>query len=456
MSQEYFSVSELNRFIKDVVTAGFPEALWICGELQQYDRNKHKNHVFFDLVEKDPNSKDIVARIGLVIFANRKSQIENILKKSENAFSLKDDIEVKFLCRIDFYPPHGEIRLIVESIDPTYTLGRVAQARQKLIALLQEKGTLEKNKKISLPPVPLEIGLVTAYDSAAYNDFCSELQKSGFAFKVYLRDTLMQGKKAEKDVAKALKELQKIKTLEAVVITRGGGSLADLSCFDSQIIAETIAALKIPVLSGIGHEINLTVTDMAAHTFAKTPTAIAQFLVERVKKFLQDLDAKREVVLEGIFSKIDKEKNNLRQLASSTQAGLTHFLKDHHEQIIRFKEWFGHQPAAILREQSKDLCNTQTTLKKTLKIRIEQNQLKLKHYQKFIDIAHPINTMKRGFTITRNKEGKVLKRVEDTNILEEIQTEFPNGKLTSQVVNVKNGKEKDVWLKENTASLLKD
>ncbi len=452
----YFTVRELNQFIKDVINAGFPQTLWVCGEIQQYDRNKHKDHVFFELVEKDSNSKDIVARIGLVIFANRKFSIENILKQSENAFPLKDDIEVKFLCKIDFYAPHGALRLIVESIDPVYTLGKLAQAKQKLIASLKEKGIFEKNKQQTLPLAPLNIGLITAFDSAAYNDFLSELQKSGFGFKIFLRDTLVQGKRAEKDVVRALKELQKMDGLDLIVITRGGGSLADLSCFDSARIAEAIAKSQLPILSGIGHEINLTITDLAAHTYAKTPTAIAQFLVERVKIFLKDLDTQESILCETVFRKIENKKASLRVLASGLQEGLANFLKDHQEQIIRLREWFRERPFIILKDQNKLLLGREELLRKTVNGRLNQDQLKLKHYQKFIDIANPINTMKRGFSITRNRQGKVLKRIEDVNSLEEIQTQLTDGSLISQVIDAQNSKEKKGWPKSNTVSLLND
>jgi len=125
-TEEHFSVSELNQFVKDVINAGFPQSIWVCGEIQQYDRSRNKKHVFFELVEKDSDSHDIVARIGLVIFSGQKTRINEILKQCENAFCLKDDIEVKFLCQVDFYPPHGAVRLIVEGIEPTYTLGRMA------------------------------------------------------------------------------------------------------------------------------------------------------------------------------------------------------------------------------------------------------------------------------------------------------------------------------------------
>src|SRR4029077_13028465 len=132
--------------------------------------------------------------------------------------------------------------------------------------------------------------LITSYDSAAYHDFISELKRSGCAFKIFMVNSIMQGKNTEGSIIKALKVLEDIGEMDVIVITRGGGSIAELSCFDSEKIALAIALSGIPVLSGIGHEINTTVADLAAHTFAKTPTAIAKFLVERLKEFIEGVN----------------------------------------------------------------------------------------------------------------------------------------------------------------------
>lgn len=436
MGEEYLKVSELNRFIKDVLNAGFPQPVWVCGEIQQYDRNKSKKHIFFELVEKDSRSDEILARVGLVIFANRKAAIGQILAQSENAFALKDDIEVKFRCTVDFYPPHGAVRLIVEEIDPTYTLGKLAQEKQKLIAALKEKGVLDKNKQLPLPLVPLAIGLITSDDSAAYNDFISELRKSGYGFKVYLRNTLMQGKNAPKDVCRAIAELRRIDGLEAIIITRGGGSLAELSCFDSALIAEAVAACPVPILSGIGHEINITVTDMAAHTCAKTPTAIAQYLVTRVAEFLSGLDEQLERVIHEAQTTLADHKQRLKDLAAGLQQGTMLFFKDHQEQLIRFRELLKHKPVVLLNDRKNALTVQDDRLKRATRTLLIQKHDQLKAYKRIIEIAHPVNTMKRGFSITRNKTGKVVKSIKDVVSREEIKTELMDGSLDSRVESI--------------------
>lgn len=435
--KELLTVSELNGLIKEVVNYGFPNALWVCGEIQNFDRNRHKNHIFFELCEKDPASKDIVARVGLVIFAGRKAYIDDILKNAENGFSLKDDIEVKFLCRVDFYPPHGAIRLMVESIDPIYTLGKIAQERQKLIALLQKQGVLDKNKTLPLPVVPLHVGLITSYDSAAYNDFISELKRSGIGFNVSLINSLMQGKGAEASVCRALEQFSAMDGFDVIVITRGGGSIAELSCFDSRLIAERIAANRYPVLSGIGHEINTTITDLAAHTYAKTPTAIAQFLVTLVLDYLGMLDDKMDAVLELAQKKISDQSKQLRLLAIALQRQMTVFLSEHEEILNRLATQAADFPRQRLTAELKVISQYRAALIGSANTSLVNARLQAKNYSKMIDLISPKNILRKGFTITRNSQGAVIRRLKDVKENEHTVTEVLDGFIHSEVLEKK-------------------
>ena len=408
-NDEFLTVSELNHFIRDVLNSGFPKSLWVCGEIQGYDRGKDKKHVFFELCEKDPATRDITARIGLVIFAQARPKIDDILKKAENAFELKDDIEVKFFCKVDFYPGHGQVRLIVESIDPVHTLGKIAQDRQRLISLLKQKGILDKNKQLPLPDVILKVGLVTSYDSAAYHDFISELKRSGYPFKIFLINSIMQGKNTENSIVKALKAFEDTGEVQAIVITRGGGSIAELSCFDSEKIATAIAQLSIPVLSGIGHEINTTVTDLSAHTFAKTPTAIAKFLVERLKEFIEGID----------------------QRAFFLQTRTLGLLKSHHQRLAGIMETLRRSPAVRFKGFRKSLGDTQERLKKIIHLLLQNSRTKISQYQKLAQMADPKNTLKRGFSITRSREGHLIRSVKDTKDIKAIMTQLVDGVINS-------------------------
>lgn len=433
MSAQSFTVSELNKFIRDVIASGFPSAVWVCGEIQGL-RVDQKGHTYFELCEQEEGAGGVKAKMKASIWNTRRMHIDCVLKKVENGFSLKDDIEVKFLCRVDFWQKGGTLSLSVEGVDPTYTLGKIAQERQKLIALLKKNGILDKNKTHILPMVPLKIGLVTSFDSAAYNDFMDELKQSGFAFEVHLASAVMQGKTAEASVASALKSLDKMEDLDLVVITRGGGSIAELSCFDSELIARTIAALRYPVITGIGHEINTTITDLAAHTYAKTPTATAQFIVGRVKDFLAILDDKQKFLLESALERIASQKNILKLNAMTLQSSTMQYLRLHREQVLVLTDGLKRFPLRQIKMSHKALMDRQTQFLKTIPLNLNKALTKMNHYQKVIDIASPQNTLKRGFSITRDSQGRAVKSRKDLNKQDHVSTQLADGSFESVVV----------------------
>jgi len=330
----------------------------------------------------------------------------------------------------------GALRLIVESIDPTYTLGKIALEKQKLINLLKENGTLEKNKQVELPLVPLNIGLITAHDSAAYNDFLSELKLSGYSFKVFFRKALMQGKNAQGDVCQAIEDLSKIEKLDVIVITRGGGSIAELSCFDSKKIAEKIARSHLPVFSGIGHEINIPVTDLAAHTYQKTPTAIAQLLVTLIEEFMTVVDERAVSVLQGAQQKIDDERERLKGSVFNLQSQTINFLKLHTQDVIRFMEVIKVYPLKLLKESSLKVNNQRDLILRSIKASFKAARVKTDYYKRIAEIANPCNTLRRGFSITRTECGVLIKGTDNLKFNDTIITQLTFGKVKSQVQHI--------------------
>ncbi len=434
--EDFLTVSELNNYIRDVLNSGFPQAIWICGEVQEL---RDKKHLYFTLSEKDSDSNSIIAKIGVTIWANTRPRIDAILQKSENAFVFKDDIEVKLLCKVDFYAPFGQIRLVAESIDPTYTLGKIAQDRQRLIALLKQKGILEKNKILQLPILPLSIGLITSHGSAAYHDFMDELQKSGFAFSVKVIDSIMQGKTTEISVSKAVQQLNRIEGIDVIVITRGGGSITELSCFDSQIIAEAIAASRIPVISGIGHEINTTITDLAAHTFAKTPTATAALLISLIQKFWQNLEEKKRYVLESVQQKLRDQRQYVRHQAVTLRHRTTETVHSQHHRINNILGTFKQLPLSMLKEARRQSLQRKEDLKRTIQLRLSTSKTKIQTYQKLIDVVDPKNMLKKGFIITRDLKGKIIKSTKNLKVNSALKIQFSDGMVISDIKEINKG-----------------
>jgi exodeoxyribonuclease VII large subunit len=431
-----FSVLELNSAVKAVLNREFPDSVWVHGEIQDYNKNRFRQHIFFKLCQKHPEKDQIVAQATAVIFEGRKEKLVQILTQAQNQFQLQDGIEVKLLCRLDFYAQSGRFTLIVESIDPIYTLGRLAQNRQKIVLRLKARGLLDKNKQLELSPVPLRIGLITAYESAAFNDFLDEMKKSKFGFKVYFFESSMQGKNVEVDVCNALAYFENLGFLDCAVITRGGGSTADLSWFDSEKIAQEIANCRIPVLTGIGHEINLSIADMVSFKYEKTPTAIAKFLINRVAEFSESLDEINKSIIGRSEDLIVQGRRRLELISAGFDSLIAKYFISHKQDLAK---WTGTLRVSSLNRldvSSSELKRKTQELSFQTRYYLKNIKAKLKHFEEKAGILDPMNTVKRGFSITRLADGRTLRSVKDVKEKERITTIVADGKVQSQVQEI--------------------
>src|SRR5262249_55454946 len=194
------------------------ETIWIVGEIAGYDRNKHRAHVHFELVEKAAEAPGapgavgsagsdrgaIKASVSAVLFERTRREVERTLAKADAPFELKDGIEVRLEVRVDLYETRGSFQLVVESIDPVHTLGKLAQNRAAVLAELDKLGLREKNRSLPWPEVPLRVGLITSSGSDAWNDIVNELGSSGFAFELTAVEARMQGEKLEAGLVGAI------------------------------------------------------------------------------------------------------------------------------------------------------------------------------------------------------------------------------------------------------------
>lgn len=271
-----FTVGGLNRAVSDALRAQFPTDVWVRGEIRGY-KVANGGHVYFSLVERVDDREE---SLNVSLFRFARNKITPILAR--HRMDLADGIEVRISGQVDFYAPSGRISLKMSGIDPTYTLGRLAADRDALVARLHAAGLLDANKRRPIPVVPLRVGLVTSVGSAAFHDFTDELDRSGYAFEVTVCDTRVQGADAPALIATALRTVA-AHDVDVVCLVRGGGSRTDLAAFDDEQVALAIARCRRPVLVGVGHEIDSSVADLAAHLTVKTPTACAQHLVDRVR-----------------------------------------------------------------------------------------------------------------------------------------------------------------------------
>jgi len=406
--EKTYTILELNTEIEKILENSFSELIWVGGEIIGFDKQKNQRNMFFQLQEKSPDKDQIISKISAVIF---NSDIKRILEKFQQAnigSELRDGLEIRVLCKIDVYPPWGEYKMIIKDIDPKFTLGKLAQSRETIVQYLRIKNLLDKNKKTFLSLVPQSIGLISKINREGYTDFISGLKKSKLYFNVKFYDTSVQGEKVESEVCEALDYFNKQKNVDAVVIVRGGGAKTDLSWFDNKKIAEKIAFMKIPVIAGIGHKTDITITDMVAFSSQQTPSTAAAFFVERINEFLKTLNSLKIEVIYNSKNLMKLERQSLKEVKSQINRESVFFLdkykkelKENHDDLLFYcKEFFKN-----IREM-------------------------MKNYSSNVSFLDPINTVRRGFSISRIK-GRAIKSIKEAGVGEKMRTTVTDGEIKS-------------------------
>ncbi len=282
-SNPTYTVGELADAINEQLRRGFDDGVWVRGEIDGL-RNSGP-HTYFALVEDGDEGRAV---LNVSLFAPMKRNLTPILRRSR--LELANGMKVRIFGQLDFYAPTGRLGLKMAGIDPRFTLGELSQARDQVVRRLVASGLFDANRARRLSPIPLRVGVVTSVGTAAWHDFHDELDRSGFGFDLAVCDTRVQGEWAVPMVAAAIRTLTRRGDLDCVVVIRGGGARNELATFDAEPIAMAIATSPIPVLTGLGHEVDRSVADEVAHTALKTPTACAGALIDAVHDYLAAIE----------------------------------------------------------------------------------------------------------------------------------------------------------------------
>lgn len=278
-----YSLFDLNEYIRRVLSLNFQQALWIEAELAEAGRSR--GHWYLDLVQKGP-TEDIVAQAQAVLWANDYRRLRQTLGPGLDAV-LQAGLSVKMLVKVDFHERYG-LKFIIQDLDPAWTLGQLELRRRQTLATLRQLDLLERNRQQPLPMVLQRLAVISSETAAGYQDFQSHLAQNPFGYRFECRflAAAVQGKSAEPELIAALEAVRALQAdFDAVVILRGGGARLDLAAFDGLDLAKTVATLPLPVLTGIGHDSDESVLDLVSHTALKTPTAVADFLLQHNLSF---------------------------------------------------------------------------------------------------------------------------------------------------------------------------
>lgn len=310
------TVSDLLARVQQVVVAAFPAPVWVRGEVTGYRRTSG-GAAFFRLADPDIDEAalDVGAR-GRVM-----AEIDRALGDT-GLGGLRDGVEVRVRGTVGVERRNSVLRLALLEIDPAFTVGRLAIERADVIRRLTADGTLAANSRLPLPPVPLRVGLVTSRGSAAHGDFTDQLRRSHYRFAVKTVHTTVQGDSAPERISTAMARFTP-DLVDVVALIRGGGSQLDLSVFDTEIVARAVAATPVPVITGIGHDMDRTVADEAASIAEKTPSAAGEWLVGRVTDFADRIDRARAHIGREGRGALARQRHLLSRAASDIAGGAT-------------------------------------------------------------------------------------------------------------------------------------
>jgi exodeoxyribonuclease VII large subunit len=408
------SLTELQLIIKDSLHMALPGMYWIVAEISEIKEN-YSGHCYLELVEKLPDEVNVRARVRAVIWAKKYSFLKPLFKQATGE-SLREGFKVLLKIMVEYHEVYG-LSLVINDIDPAFTIGEMAIKRNQIIKRLEDEGVLAMNRELDFPLFPGRIAVISSKNAAGYTDFLNQLKGNnhGYSFHTALFEATMQGTETENSIVEALDRIsEQIELFDVVVIIRGGGAQADLSWFDNYKIAYHITQFPLPVLTGIGHEKDVTVTDLVAYQNLKTPTAVADYIISTAAETEKYLDQMSGSISELALQIIADNRNRLdkSRMKLVPVAGLK--ISEEKERMAVF--------TAVLKMNSVNL--------------IKQSVRSIESIINHLNVLNPENVLRRGFTIT-SLNGLMVKSANSLKEGDVIDTRFSDGSVSSKVLEDK-------------------
>lgn len=433
MENKSLSLSALVSNIKKTIDTAFELPIWVLAEISEMSVN-YSGHCYLELVEKEENSEQILAKSRATIWAN---VFRIIASYFETATRIKLTAGLKILVKVkvEFHQFYG-FSLNILDIDPSYTVGELALKRALIIEKLNNEGVFQMNKTLSLPLVLQRIAVISSSTAAGYGDFKKQLEENPeqFCFRVELFTATMQGNSASSSIIEAFHLIyERIEYFDAVVLIRGGGSKIDLSCFDDYDLAYFITQFPLPIITGIGHERDESIADLVANVSMKTPTAVADFLIQKSSTFylrMQEAYEKLKNYLDTYFIEQKQKQENLGKevfYIVFNQFKMQLYDLDYLEKKLK------ENIRKSVKTKAEFLENTEKDIGKLVKNKLKYQIEKLDYLESTLALIEPKNILQRGFSLV-SFEGKTISNAEQLKSGNIITTKFAEGEITSKVL----------------------
>ena len=409
LQENVIDVGEFYRLITEHLESSFGRRhpRWVRGEIVKV---YEKSHLYVDVADAGAATSDAKrAVLNAHCWASQWAPIKRAL--AESGVALKPGMIVSFYGYVDVYAPQGRLGFTVTDVDVSSLLGDVARRRAELIARLGAEGLLEANKRVSLAPVPLRVGLVASPQTEGFNDFIGQLGRSGFSFDVRVVTTLVQGDAAPPQIVRALEALDGA-GVEVICVVRGGGSKGDLACFDDERVARAIAACSTPVFTGIGHTGDESVADLVAHTRAITPTKLGEEVVNRVQEW--------------------RERNVVALARRASQSGAA-VLDEADNYLAERRRTMNFAVRDRLRAEARHLGSTRDRLAVSSRRILEVAARHLATSRQLLAAYDPSRRLAQGWSIITTHEGQVVRSLASVAVGDELSVRVTDGSFISVV-----------------------
>ncbi len=426
------SLYELGEQIKLAVKNAFTTSLWVRAEISEIRENA-SGHCYLELVEKEPDSDKIIAKVKANIWSFTYKMLKPYFEQSTGQ-PLSAGLKVLVGVTVEYHEVYG-ISLTIKDIDPTFTVGDIAIRRKQIINRLQEEGVFDMNRELVMPLVAQRIAIISSPTAAGYGDFMDQLNKNrrGFRFYCKLFPAIMQGNQTEDSVIVALESVyQYIDCFDAVVIIRGGGATADLSAFDSYQLAYYCTQFPLPVITGIGHQRDETILDLVAHTSLKTPTAVAEKLIEQateVDLFLEEALSSVLLTAKNTIQTSEQHINSISKEIIRIQKSVTISEKN---ALALLSLGLNNTSSKVISDEKPELKRFSATLKQLATSHLKTKKQELLSIEKNIQLTSPEYILQKGYSLT-TKNGKVIKNSKELKQGDMIKTFFATGSVESEI-----------------------
>jgi exodeoxyribonuclease VII large subunit len=408
------TVSELAEIVAAMLEDALP-SLWVAGEISNF-RNP-SGHWYFTLKDE-------------------RSQIKCAMFKSTNFYvrpQPKDGDHVLIRGRVGYYVARGELQIVVDHLEPAGA-GALLAAFEALKKKLAAEGLFDDQLKRAIPRLPRGIGLVTSRTGAAIQDIVTTLRRRYPLGSVFVYPVPVQGETAPSAIVKALRDLPQLAPVDVILLARGGGSIEDLWCFNDERVARAIRACLVPVVTGIGHEIDFTIADFAADLRAPTPTAAAELvspdraeLAKRIEQMHVRLARRVGGALQEQIYRAQRSQSRLAQLHPSRR------LQQHAQRLDELIERLGRVPRPRLDRLRSQLDSRRQILSLQLQRRLGTAQQRAQRATDLLTSFNPTAILERGYAIARKADGSIVRDAARLAIDEALELQFARGRAAARV-----------------------